>query len=164
MICDPRCDLSWKMFFVHLRIKSILLHLDGMSWRYQLGLSGIMCHLRFVFPCFLFWWFVRWCKWGVKVLYCYCATVDFPFCLLMFALSAEVFQCWMYKYLQSLCLLGLSLRSSCSSFLISCNILHFKVCFFWHKNCYSSFLLISICMEYLLPSFTFNLYASLGLK
>ena len=41
------------MFHVHLRRKCILLHLDGKSWRYQLGPFGLMFHLRFVFP----YWF-----------------------------------------------------------------------------------------------------------
>ena len=35
LICDPRFGLSWRMFHVHLRRRCILLHLGGMSWRYQ---------------------------------------------------------------------------------------------------------------------------------
>ena len=42
-----------RMFHVHLRKKCILLHLDGNSWRYQLGPFGLMFYLRFVFP----YWF-----------------------------------------------------------------------------------------------------------
>ena len=62
MFCDPRCGLSWKMFQVHLR-RCILLHLDGMSWKYQWDPSHLMYHLRLVFPYFLFWWSVHQ-KWG----------------------------------------------------------------------------------------------------
>ena len=41
MICDPRYDLSWRMFHEHLRRKCILLFLDGMSYKYQLrGFPG----------------------------------------------------------------------------------------------------------------------------
>ena len=57
---------SWRMFPVHLR-RYILLHLNGMSWRYQWYPSNLMYHLRLVFPYFLFWWSVHWCEWGVKV-------------------------------------------------------------------------------------------------
>ena len=37
------------------------------------------------------------------------------------------------------------------SFLISCNRLYFKVYFVWYEDCYSSFLLLPICMEYIFP-------------
>ena len=50
MICDPRCDLSWRMFRVHLRRKCNLLFSDGMPYKYQLNLSGLLCHLKLVFP------------------------------------------------------------------------------------------------------------------
>ena len=53
MICDPRCDLSWRMFRVHLRRTCNLLFLDGMSYKYQLNLSGLLCHLKLVFLSFL---------------------------------------------------------------------------------------------------------------
>ena len=38
------------------------------------------------------------------------------------------------------------------SFFVSCNSLCFKVYLVSYENCYSSLLLISICMEYLFPS------------
>ena len=47
---------------------------------------------------------------------------------------------------------------------VSHNSLYFKVCFVWYECCYSSFLLISICMKYFFPSLTFRLYMSLDLK
>ena len=40
-------DISWRMFHVHLRRRCIL-HLDGMSWRYQWGPSHLMYDLRHV--------------------------------------------------------------------------------------------------------------------
>ena len=52
------------------------------------------------------------------------------FCLLMFILCIEVLLCWVHKYLQLLCLpLGLIPDHYAVSFLISCNLLFFKVYF-----------------------------------
>ena len=74
------CGLCWRIFLVHFRRRCILLHLDEMSWRYNWDPSQIMYHLSLVFLInFLFWWSVRWCKWGVKVSYSYCVTVCFSF-------------------------------------------------------------------------------------
>ena len=68
----------------------------------------------------------------------------------------------LHRYLQLLCInLGLI---PWPSFLISCNFLHFKVYFVWYEDCYSSFILLPICVEYIFPSFTFSLYVSWGLK
>ena len=79
--CDPRYDLSWRMFHVHLRRKCILYLLDGMSYKYQLSPSGLMCHLKLVSPyLFSVWISVHWCKWDVKIPNYYCVTFDFPFC------------------------------------------------------------------------------------
>ena len=79
LICDTRCGLSWRMLTVHLRRKYIL-HLDGMSWRYQWDPSCLMYHLRLVFLInFLFWWSVHWCKWGANASYFYCVTINFSF-------------------------------------------------------------------------------------
>ena len=44
MICDPRYDLSWRMFHEHFRRKCILLFLDGLSYKYQLSPSCLMYH------------------------------------------------------------------------------------------------------------------------
>ena len=52
--------------------------------------------------------------------------------------------------------LGLILWSLCSVLLCLFCILYFKVYFVWYKYCNSNFLLISICMEYLLPSHHFQ--------
>ena len=40
----------------------------------------------------------------------------------------------------------------------SCNLLYFKVCFVWYEDCYSSFLLLPICMEYIFPSSPLSVY------
>ena len=64
---------------------------------------------------------------------------------------------WVHSCLQLLCLpLGLIPWSLCSVFFISCNLLYFKVNFVWYKDCYSSFLLLPICMEYIFPSSHFQ--------
>ena len=49
-------------------------------------------------------------------------------------------------------LLDWSLDHYVVSFLISCNLLYFKVYFVWYEDCYSSFLLLPICMKYIFPS------------
>ena len=73
--------------------------------------------------------------------------------LLAFALYIEVLLYWVHVYLQSLyLLLWLIPDHYVASFFVSCNSLHFKIYFVWYKYCYPSFLLISICMEYLFPS------------
>ena len=89
----------------------------------------------------------------------------FHFCLLVFVLCIEVLLCWEHRYLQLLCLpLGLILNHYVVSFLISCNILYFKVYFVWYDDFYSSFLLLPICMEYIFHPLIFSLYVSLHLK
>ena len=86
------------------------------------------------------------------LLLCYC-----PFlllCLLLFVLCIAVLLCWVHRYLQLLCFpLGLILWSLCVSFLISCNLVYFKVYFVWYEDCYSSFLLFPICMEHIFSPF-----------
>ena len=41
MICNPKCDLFWRMFCVHLRRNCILLLWDRLSYKYQLNLSNL---------------------------------------------------------------------------------------------------------------------------
>ena len=58
----------------------------------------------------------------------------------------DIYNCYVF-------LLDWSLDHYVVSFLISCNLLYFKVYFVWYEDCYSSFLLLPICMEYIfLPS------------
>ena len=82
---------------------------------------------------------------------CYCL---FPLLqMLAFALCIEVILSWVHKYLQLwYLLLVLIFDHYVVFFYVSCNSLYFKVYFVWYENCYSSFVLISICMEYLCPS------------
>ena len=49
MTQDATNDI-WRMFRVHLRRKCILPLLGGMFYKYQLDLSGVLCHLKLVFP------------------------------------------------------------------------------------------------------------------
>ena len=53
-------------------------------------------------------------------------------------------------------LLDWSLHYYVVSFLISCNLLYFKVYFIWYEDCCSSFLLLTICMEYIFLSSHFQ--------
>ena len=56
----------------------------------------------------------------------------------------------------SLFLLDWSLDHYVVLFLVSCNLLYFKVCFVWYEDCYSSFLLLPICVEYIFLSSQFQ--------
>ena len=143
---------------VHLKRRCILLLLDGMSWRYQWDPSHLIYHLRLVFPYFLFWWSVHWCEWDVKVSCYYCATVNFSFyfcyCLsyvlrCSYVGCIDIYSCYVF-------LLDWCLDHYVVSFLISCNIIYFKVYFVLYVDCYSSFLLLPICMEVNFPSFNFQ--------
>ena len=83
----------------------------------------------------------------------------------MFFLCIEVLLCWLPRYLQYyIFLLYWSLDHYVVSFLISWNILYFKVCFVWYEDCYFSFLLPPTCTEYIFPSSHFQSYVALGLK
>ena len=64
------------------------------------------------------------------------------------ALMLGAYNCYVF-------LLDWSLGHYVVSFLISCN-LHFKVYFVWYEDCFSSFLLLPICTEYIFPSSHFQ--------
>ena len=75
----------------------------------------------------------------------------------VFVLCIEVLLCWVHRISPLLCLpLRLIPWSFVVSFLISCNLLYFKVYFVWYEDCYSSFLLLPICMEYIFPTSHFQ--------
>ena len=144
---------------MHLRRRCILVHLDGMSWSYQWDPFHLMYHLRLDFLIdFLFWRCVHWCEWGVKVSCYYCVTVHFSF-YVCYCLS-YVLKCFYVGCIDIsswyVFLLDWSLDPYVVSFLISCTFLNFKVCFVWYEDCYSSFLLLPICMEYIFLSFHFQ--------
>ena len=50
------------------------------------------------------------------------------------------------------------------SFLITCNVLYFKVYFVWYEDCYSSFLCFPFAWNIFFHPLTFSLYVSLDLK
>ena len=146
--CGPACE-SWRMFQVHLGRLCILLLSEGMLYKYQLSLSGLMCHLR---PVFLLifclddmsidkigvlqspsiieslyispFMAVNICLiyWGDAILSSYIFTIVIP-------------SSWINP-----------LNVYIVSFLLSFNSLYFKVYFVWYDYCYSSFLLASIFM------------------
>ena len=83
----------------------------------------------------------------------------------MFVLCIEVLLCWVNRYLQFyVLLLDWSLDHYVVSFLISCNLLYFKVHFVWYEDCYSSFLCFPFARNIFFHPLTFSLYVSLGLK
>ena len=166
MICVPGYGLSWRIFHVHLRRKCILLHLDGVSWRYQLGPFGLMFHLRFVFP----YWFcfdnlsiddsgvLKSPTIIVLLLISPPMSVSLPYVLrCSYVGCTDIYNCYVF-------FLDESLDHYVVSFFFSYDILYFKVYFVWNKDCHSSFLLVSIHMDILFQPFTFSLYVSLGLK
>ena len=111
---------------------------------------------------FLFWLSVHRCKRGVKFTAVIAHCQFLLLCLLVFILCIEVLLWWVHRYLQCyVFLLDWSLDDHVVSSLISCNPLYFKVYFVWYEDCYSSFLLLPICMEY---SFLSSHFQYLGLK
>ena len=159
MISDPRFGLSWRMFCVHLRKRYILLYLDGMSWRYQWDSSHLMYHLILMFPVdFMFWWSVHWLSEVLKSPTIIVLLSISPFMsvkCLSYVLRCSCVGC-IDIYNCSLFLLDWSLDHYVVLFLVSCNLLYFKVCFVWYEDCYSSFLLLPICMEYIFLSSQFQ--------
>ena len=99
--------------------------------------SHLMFHLRLVFPCYfclfvLFWWSIHWCEWDVKVSYYYCVTDSVSIyvvsvCLMYWGVLCigciDIYNCYVF-------LLDWSLDHYVVSFLISCNLLYFKVYYF----------------------------------
>ena len=128
--------------------------------------SHLMFHLRLVFPCYfclfvLFWWYIHWCELGVKVSYYYCVTGSVSInvvsvCLRYWGVLCigciDIHNCYVF-------LLDWSLDHYVVSFLISCNLLYFKVYYFliWElllrlffalhlHGIYFSILSLSVCM------------------
>ena len=83
-------------------------------------------------------------------------------CLLVFVLCFEVLMCWVYRYLKLyVILLDGSLDHYVVSVLNSCNFLYFKVYGVWYVDCYSSFPLLLICMEYIFSILSLSVYMCL---
>ena len=125
----------------------------------KLSLSGLMCHLRLVFP----YWYSVFMVSPVSILLvvsemlnpllwlCYCWFLLLRF--LVFVLYIEVLLCLcIYIYKCYVFFLEWSLDYQVVSFFISSNSLYFEFYFVWYKYCYSNFLLISIYMEFLFLS------------
>ena len=80
-----------------------------------------------------------------------------PFMSVSVVLCIEVLLCWVHKHLKLLCLpLGLIPWSLCSvlPYLLQSSL--YKVYFLWYQNCYSTFLLLRIYMEYIFASSHFQ--------
>ena len=151
---------------MYLRRRCILLPLDGMSWRYQWDPSHLMYPLRLVFLInFLFWYLSTGVSGVLKSPTIIVLLSISPF-MFISVLCFEMLLYWVHRFLQLLCLpLGFIPWSLCNVFLISCDILYFKVYFIWYENCYYSFLLLPICMECIFSIFSLPVYMCfLGLK
>ena len=115
---------------------------------------------------FLFWWFVHWCEWDVKksppiiVLLSISPSMSVSVCLMYWGALVDCidsYNCYVF-------LSDWSLDHYVVSFLISCNLLYFKVYFVWYGDCSSGFLRLPICTEYIFPSSHFKPIVSLGPK
>ena len=159
MICDPWCGLSWKIFHVHLRRRCILLHLDGMSWRFQWDPSHLMYHFKTCVSLLIFCFDDL--SIGVSgVLKSSTIIVLLSISPFMSVRVSYVLRC-SYVGCKDIYngygfLLDWPLDHYIVSFLISCNLLYFKVYFVWYEDCYFSFLSLPICMEYIFPSAHFQ--------
>ena len=105
-------------------------------------------------------------KWGVKappLLLCYCWFPLLYCSQLPYVLRCSYVGCT-YIYNCYISFLDWPLDHYVVSFLVSCNILYFKVYFIWYEYGYFSFLLISFAWNIFFHPLTFSLYVSLGLK
>ena len=113
-----------KCSMFQLRRMCILLFLDEMFYKYLLSLSGLMCHIRSVFPCgFCTWMICPLMNVGClspPLLLCYSQSLSLW--LLVFALYIEVLLYWVHIYLQLLP--DWFLDHHVVSFLISSNSLY----------------------------------------
>ena len=157
LFCSLACDLSWRTFHVHLKRMYILLFLDRMSCGYLLSPTGLIYHLRVLFP---YWFFcldvlsidmsgvlksstiivLLWDSPFMSVNICF-IYLGFPMLgthMLMSVISL-VYSWSFYHYTMP--------------FFVLCYRLGFKVHFVWY--CYLRFL-VSICTKYLFPSSHFQ--------
>ena len=97
--------------------------------------------LKPVFINFLSGWAVNWCKWGVKLPYCYCVTVSFSLHVYLFYEFSCFYIVCIYFCNCYFLFLDQSLDRYVMSFFVSCYSLCLKVCFVCYKYCYLTFLL-----------------------
>ena len=77
-------------------------------------------------------------------------SISLPHVLWFFYVGCmDIYNCYVF-------FLDWSLDHYVVSFFFSYDILYFKVYFVWNEDCHSSFLLVSIHMEYLIPAFYFQ--------
>ena len=69
----------------------------------------------------------------------------------------DIYNCYVF-------LLDWSLDHYVASFLISCNLLYFKVYFVWYEDCYPAFFCFQFAWNIFFHPLIFSLYMSLGLK
>ena len=137
------------MFHVQLRKRCNSLFCGKMSYRYQLGLTGPLYHLKFVVPC----WFclVELATGANGVLKSPSITV-----LLLTSPFILVNNCLTYC---SALMLGacifIIVISLCSVLCLFSQPL-FKVHFIRYEYCYYCFFLVSICMKYIFPALLFQ--------
>ena len=143
-------------FHLHFKRMCILLLLNWMFQidTYCLTLLALMCYGLDFLIYFLSVWSVQWWKCGVKnflLLLCYCQFL--PLCLLIFDLGIYVLCVGNIHIYNSYIFLNWFFYHSVMSFL--CLLLQsfpiFKVYFVRYKYLSSSFLFISIHMEYFFP-------------
>ena len=154
LICGPRCDLSWKMFHVHLRRIYILLIWDGMVYKYQLSLSDLGCHLR---PVSL----LIFCLNDLSIAVSGVLTSTIIVLMLILscmaissALYIAVLLCWVHDIFTIVISSWVDpfFDHYVVAFFVSCDLLCFKEYFVWYDYHYFHFSLLSICMLYILPS------------
>ena len=158
MFCGLACDLSWRMFHVYLwkicilqilgkmfcisikfvsynvsfktKVSLLIFCLDDLSTD-SIEVSGvfkspIIIVLLSIFSFmsqYLFYIFRHSCVWYINIYECYIFFLDW----------------YLYHYVMA--------------FSVFCYSLCFKVCPAWYECCYSSFLFVSIYIDYLFPSF-----------
>ena len=130
------------MLHVHLRKRCILLHLDGISWKYQWDPSHLMYHFKNCVSLVVFCFddlsigvsgmlksptiiVLLSISPFMSVSVCHVLRCSYVGCI-------DIYNCYIF-------LLDLSLDHYVVSFLIFCNILYFKVHFVWCEDCYSIF-------------------------
>ena len=145
------------MLHVHLKRMYSLLILDGKLYKYQLSLSGLMCHLRPVISLLIF----SLDDVSIDV----CGILKSPTIPVLLTISLLV--CEYLSYILRCSYVGCRCTYICNYnccisliillwFFVSCKV--FKVYFIWYWYCYSSFLLISICMGYHFFITSFSVY------
>ena len=149
--------MSWRMFYVHLKRICILLLLDGVFCEY---LKSIWSNAYFksnvslliiwmIYPLMKVWY-------SSPLLFLYCCQF-LPLGLLIFALCiyvlllrcTNIYKCYIL-------LLDWPLYHYIVTFFVSYYTFCLKVYFVRYKYSYPRFLLVSICVVYLFPSFHFQ--------